>query len=288
MDWDVRAGDELVPGRFVQELLGGGERYQAFLTWNDELLAPTVVKVLRPDLVDEPSARRTMSREAALLERIDHPYFMRLLGQDAGGARPFIELEFLDGPRLSTLLRRHGILSPEQLFPLGRQLAAAVHHLHRLGLLHLDVKPRNIIMGPVPRLIDLSIARAFDEIGSLRSPVGTDAYMAPEQCDRARLTAIGPAADTWGIGATLYEAASKQLPFSRGRRDGSDQERWPQLVRDPAPLPAKVPRHAAEAIMACLARDPAARPSPEELFERFDELAASHGRDRRRIRRRPG
>lgn len=286
MDWDMRPGDELVPGRFIQESLGGGERYQAFLTWNEELLCPTVVKILRPDQVDNPAARRTITREGDLLRRIDHPYFLRLLGRDTEGERPFIELEFLDGPRLSTLLRRHGILTGEQLFPLGRQLAAAVHYLHRLGLLHLDVKPRNVIMGPVPRLIDLSIVREFDEVGNIRSPIGTDAYMAPEQCDRARLGTIGPPTDVWGVGVTMYQAASKQLPFPRGTRGGTDDERWPQLTREPAPLPSKVARGVAAVVMSCLERDPARRPTPWELFQAFDDLAAAHGRHRRRLRRR--
>ena len=286
MDWDMRPGDELVPGRVIQESLGGGERYQAFLTWNEELLCPTVVKILRPDQVDQPAARRTIAREGDLLRRIDHPYFLRLLGRDTEGARPFIELEFLDGPRLSTLLRRHGILSGEQLFPLGRQLAAAIHYLHQIGLLHLDVKPRNVIMGPVPRLIDLSVARSLDEVSSIRSPIGTDAYMAPEQCDRTRLATIGPAADVWGVGVTMYQAASKQLPFQRGTRGGSDEERWPQLISEFAPMPGKVAPRVAAVVTSCLERDPERRPTPAELFDAFDDLAAANGRHRRRLHRR--
>lgn len=283
MDWSVSIGDELVPGRVVQQSLGGGLRYQAFLTWNEDLLAPTVVKILRPDLLDDDGARRSIAKEGELLRTIDHPYFMRLLASDTDGPAPFLELEFLDGPRLSTLLHRHGAFSGDQLYPLGRQLAAAIHYLHKQGLVHLDVKPRNIIMGPVPRLIDLSIARRFDEVAALRSPLGTDAYMAPEQCDRALLATIGPATDVWGVGVTLYEAATRRLPFAKGRRDGTDAERWPQLVAQADPPPPKVERRAADVIMWCLRRDPAQRPSPLQLFEAFDELAARHGRRRRRL-----
>lgn len=284
MDWKLKIGDELVPGRRIQEPLGGGIRYQAFLTWNEDLLAPTVVKILRPDLVDDEGARRSIAKEEKLLRQIDHPYFMRLLAADTDGPKPFIELEFLDGPRLSTLLRRHGVFVGEQLYPLGRQLAAAIHYLHKLGLLHLDVKPRNIIMGPVPRLIDLSIARRFDEIPHLRSPLGTDAYMAPEQCDRTLLQTICPATDVWGVGVTVYEAATRQLPFPRGQRGGTDEERWPQLVHDPQPPHAKVPARVAAVLMSCLEREPADRPSPLELFDAFDELAARHGRKRRQLK----
>lgn len=271
-DWRVKAGDELVPGRRVLELLGGGVRYQAFLTFNETMLCPTVVKILRPDQVDDEAARRTIAAEAKMLQRLDHPSFLRLFGSDLDGERPFIELEFLDGPRLSTLIRRHGILLPEQIYPLARHLAAALHYMHSQGLLHLDVKPRNVIMGPVPRLIDLSLAREMGRVP--RSPLGTDAYMPPEQCDRGRLAEIGPASDVWGLGATLYEAASKQLPFPKGNREGSDTDRWPQLVMEPAPPPAKVRPRVASLIMSCLAREPAARPTPLELFETLDEIVA--------------
>lgn len=283
MDWKLKTGDELVPGRLVQESLGGGIRYQAFLTWNEELLAPTVVKILRPDLVDDESARRSIAKEGKLLREIDHPYFMRLLAADTDGEKPFIELEYLDGPRLSTLLRRHGVFVAEQLYPLGRQLAAAVQYMHKQELLHLDVKPKNIIMGPVPRLIDLSIARRFDEVPNLKNPLGTDAYMAPEQCDRTLLHTISPATDVWGIGVTVYEAATRTLPFPKGHRGGTDEERWPQLVNEPRPPHAKVNARVAAVIMSCLERDPTKRPTPLELFDAFDELAARHGRKRRQL-----
>src|SRR5918992_2183931 len=221
MDWPLQRGDELVPGRRIKSSLGGGKRSQVFLTWNERLLCPTVVKVLRPDAVDLPRARRAIRSEARVLRRIDHPSFIRLFASDIDGPRPFVELEFLDGPRLSSLVSRHGVLLAEQLYPLARQLAAALHYLHGEGYVHLDVKPSNVIMGPVPRLIDLSIARRLERVASLRSPLGTDAYMAPEQADRDNLASVGPASDVWGLGVTLYEAAAKRLPFPGSRRDGS-------------------------------------------------------------------
>jgi serine/threonine protein kinase len=281
--WKLHTGDELVPGRRVQKLLGGGKRYQAFLTWNEHLLCPTVVKILRPDMVDLDAARRTITNEARALKRLDHPSFIRLLAADVEGERPFIELEFLDGPRLSTLLKRHGVLVPEQLFPLARQLAAALHYMHGEGLVHLDVKPRNVIMGPLPRLIDLSISRRIDRLSKIRAPIGTDAYMAPEQCDPARFALIGPPSDVWGLGVTLYESASKRLPFARGKHASTGAERWPQLDADPAPPPAKVRQPLAQLILSCLAREPSDRPTTLEVFEAFDELAAKHGVPRVRL-----
>jgi serine/threonine protein kinase len=265
-------------------LLGGGERYEAYLTWNECLLAPTVVKLLRPDRVDDQRSLRALANEAELLAELEHPSYMRVFGSALDGPRPFVELEFLDGPRLSTLVRRHGVLLAEQLFPLARQLASALHYLHGRGMVHLDVKPRNIVMGPVPRLIDLSVARRLDDIGSVRGPIGTDAYMAPEQADSTLFDRIGPASDVWGMGVTLYEAASKRLPFPHGNPGASGQERWPQLTADPMPPPAKVGPAVAELVMAAMERDTRNRPTPLDMFEAFDDLAATHGLPRVRFR----
>jgi serine/threonine-protein kinase len=151
-------------------------------------------------------------------------------------------------------------------------------------MVHLDVKPRNIVMGPVPRLIDLSVARRLDDIGSVRGPIGTDAYMAPEQADSTLFERIGPASDVWGMGVTLYEAASKRLPFPHGNPGASGIERWPQLTADPMPPPAKVGPAVAALVMAAMERDTRNRPTPLDMFEAFDDLAATHGLPRVRFR----
>lgn len=276
MKWDFKPGEPIVPGRLATQLLGGGRRYEAWVAWNERLLCPTVIKLLRPEFAGDRSSRAMIATEAAVLRKCEHPSFVRVFDADAEGERPFIELEFLDGPRLSTLLRRHGLLVPEQLFPLARQLASALHYLHGTGTVHLDVKPGNVIMGPFPRLIDLSVARGLDQVRAIRTPVGTDAYMAPEQCDPALFDTIGPKTDVWGMGVTLYESASKRVPFPRGDREAQGALRWPQLASEPAVPPAKVPGAIADLVMSCLHRDPASRPSPLQLFEAFDELAARH------------
>jgi serine/threonine protein kinase len=274
--WAFEIGAEIAPGRRAQQLLGGGERFEAYVAWNAELLAPTVMKVLRPDKRSIHS-RAALAHEGALLAELNHPGVLRLFDTDVDGERPFIEIEFLDGPRLSTLIRRHGRLVPEQLFPLARHLASTLHYLHQRRVVHLAVKARNIIMGPVPRLIDLSVAHRFEEVPSIAGTIGTDAYMAPEQGDPARFSTIGPASDVWGLGVTLYEASSKKRPFPAGRRDAAGSERFPQLVVEPRPLPREIPVALSDLIFACLAPDPGDRPTPAALFDAFDDLAASSG-----------
>jgi eukaryotic-like serine/threonine-protein kinase len=198
---------------------------------------------------------------------------LRSFGSDLDGPRPHVVLEHLEGPRLSTLLRKYGPLPAEQLLPLGLQHCAAVHYMTGASVVHLDIKPSNIIMGAPARLIDLSVAKTLEDCATARSPVGTDAYMAPEQCQPIERGPIGPAADAYGIGVTRYRAASGERPFPRtGADPASPEERWPQLVHEPAPLEAPVPDVVAETVMACLAFDPAARPSPAEMAARFEPV----------------
>ncbi|MCZ3386607.1 MAG: serine/threonine protein kinase [Actinomycetia bacterium] len=251
----------------AERKLGGGERYEAYLGWHELLFAPVVVKVVRPDLVDDPSTRRGLAREAAILARLAHPGIVRSFDADLDGERPHLVLEHLDGPRLSSLVRRFGPLSMEQWLPLGLELCSALHYLSTESVVHLDVKPSNIIMGAPPRLIDLSIARSWGEAAELDHVTGTDAYLAPEQADPPRTGAPGAAADIFGLGVTLYEALTGERPFRDGAREkGSPPgETWPQLVEPPTPLPRQVGEAVAEPIMACLERAPAARPTAAEL-----------------------
>jgi serine/threonine protein kinase len=279
--WGLREGDEIVLELNTIKRLGGGLRYEAYLAWDDRLRSLVVVKVVRPGLVEDRHTLEGLAAEVRLLERLAHPVLLRSFGAELEGPRPHVVLEHLEGPRLSTLLRKYGPLLPEQLVPLAVQLCSAIHYLGREGVVHLDVKPSNIIMGGPPRLIDLSVARTLDQCGRLTSAVGTDGYMAPEQCRPDAGVAVGPAADVWGLGVTLYRAVTGERPFPNGDRESSEpSERWPQLVEAPVPLDDGVPRAIADPIMACLARDPEARPEPAEVADQFEQVLGELPRPR--------
>jgi serine/threonine protein kinase len=265
--WGFAEGDELAPGRTVLHRIGGGRRYEALLVWDEHRLSVLVAKVLRPDQATHPVALRELRRESALLERLGHPVVVRGFGAVGEGRFPHLVLEHLDGPTLDELLRDGDTLALEQLLPLGLHVASALHYLAAEGVVHLDVKPSNIVMGGPPRLIDFSVARTVQDAAALRVPIGTDAYMAPEQCEPDGR--LGPAADVFGLAATLYTGLTGQRPYP------PCADRWPQRTTAPAPLPRRTPPALADVLLAGLDRDPASRPTARDLATALEPLVAA-------------
>jgi serine/threonine protein kinase len=254
--WGLVEGDAIAPGRTVLGRLGGGRRFEVFLVWDDHRLAVLVAKLLRPDQASDPVGLRELEREAAALARLSHPAIVRGFDAVLDGRFPHMVVEHLEGPTLGELLARDGALALEQVLPLGLHVASALHYMAAEGMVHLDVKPDNVVMGAPPRLIDLSVARTLEEARRTRSPIGTDAYMAPEQRDpAAHPGALGPATDVYGLGATLHHAVAG--------------------ARAPAPLPRRTPTELAAVLTAALAPEPTARPTAAELAGGLEPLVAA-------------
>lgn len=256
--WGFVEGDPITAELTAVRRLGGGSAYEAYLAFDETTYGPVVVKVVRPDQVDDEHALRGLAREVGALATVNHPVVVRGLRHELDGPRPHVVLEQLDGPRLSSLVRRYGPLQEQQYLPLAVEVASALHYLGHLGWVHLDVKPSNIIMGAPARLIDLSIARpAVDAAASHR--LGTDAYMSPEQWDPDRYGEPSPASDVWGLGATLFEAVA-----------GVRAYRTPD--EEPAALPDRVPPEVVKIVRACLSQRPGDRPLPREVAEALEPV----------------
>lgn len=272
--------------------LGGGNRYEVFVVWDDRLCTTVVAKVLRPDRTEDERALRALRREAELLERLAHPVLVRGFGAVLDGPYPHVLLEDLDGRTLRRLVDRYNPLPLDQLLPLAVSIASVLHYLSTESIVHLDVKPGNIVMNVPPRLIDLSLARSVESAAELRIPVGTHAYMAPEVCEvPSSQHPVGAAADVWGLGATLYYAMTGEVPFPREPDAASSEEptvRFPQLVEEPEPLGQGFPAGLESLIMRMLAKDPAERPAAREVvtvLESFvDGLPRRTGRRAMRTR----
>lgn len=279
--WNLAEGDPITADLTAMRLLGGGAAYEAYLAFDDISYSPVVVKVLRPGQVDDGSGRRGLAREVRALAEINHPVVVRGLRHELDGPRPHVVLEQVDGPRLSTLIRRYGPLQEQQYLPLAIDLASALHYLRRVGYVHLDIKPSNVIMGAPARLIDLSVARTVEQAAALRWPIGTDAYMAPEQCDPPASGTPVPASDVWGLGATLFEAVAGYKAFDEGDPAADEiTSRFPQLSSPPYELPDGVPPEVDKIVYAALDVDPACRPAPHEIAEALEPVLSRQPRGR--------
>ena len=279
--WDFAEGDRITPELVAVRRLGGGAAYDAYLAFDEVTWGPVVVKLLRPAQVASPSSLRGLHREVVALEAVNHPVVVRKLRHSLEERRPHLVLESIDGPRLSTLLRRYGPLQPAQYLPLAIDIASALQYLRHIGHVHLDIKPSNVIMGAPARLIDLSLARPEPEAAALDHPIGTDAYMAPEQADPPLTGSPSYASDVFGLSATLFEALAGYRPYDDGDPDGATpQDQWPQLVQAPYDLPETVPAPVAKLVLAGLERDPENRPTPIEVAEGLEPVYSQLPRGR--------
>jgi serine/threonine protein kinase len=224
-----------------------------------------VVKVVRPDRRRPAGAHRRLVQEGEILLEATHPHLVRayeLISEPA----PALILETIDGETLGELVGRLSRRLPAaELAHLGLHLCSAVGYLHRLGWLHLDLKSSNVVAeAGLARVIDLSVAR---RPGPAPAEVGTAAYMSPEQ---ARGGDLDAAADVWGIGAVLFEAATGTAPFAASRPGIYRQLEEP--ARPVAGL-RRLPRPLAAVIDSCLAPDPSSRPLIQEVEATLVPLA---------------
>lgn len=248
--------------------------------WSEDRACRCVVKVVRPDRRGEEGLGERLLREGRWLREFSHPHLVRGY-ETVESPQPLVVLETLTGETLSHLvhrLRRRPAAADVAL--LGVQLCSAVHYLNGRGLLHLDLKPSNVVVDRGhAKVLDLSVARPP---GPAPAGVGTFCYLAPEQARGGPLTA---AADVWGIGVTLYEVASGGLPFDHRARevepeDGSEgtEDRYPQLEEAAAPIAfrRRLPPALAAAVDACLRADPARRPTVDELAAALEATLRPH------------
>jgi hypothetical protein len=269
----------LVAGRYRPvSLLGAGGVAVVYRAVDERCGREVALKMLLPQLAADASVRRTFVREAGALRLLDHPAIVRCLDAAAAGdeAPPFIVLDFVAGGSLRRHLDAGVRLDDQQLRALGGQIAAALDHAHRRGVLHLDLKPANILLdeGGAPKLADFGAARVQAAAGLTGSSQlwGSPAYMAPELFRGER---GDPRSDLFSLGVILFECAAGSLPWG----DASPLSRVAARSDPPGEavtLPASLDGSVAALIRQLLSYEPAYRPaSAAEVMARLDGLGAA-------------
>ncbi|MFF3838546.1 serine/threonine-protein kinase [Streptomyces sp. NPDC001930] len=219
------------------------------------------VKVVRPELAADPHFRARFRAEVDAARRVGGFHTAQVVDADPDAPAPWLATAYIAGPTLSGLLAERGPMDEARLRMLGAALAEALQAIHDCGLIHRDLKPGNIIMADDgPRVLDFGIARALEgtRLTFTGAAFGTPGFLAPEQ---AQGHEVGCAADVFALGAVLVAAAGGQA-FG----EGTPVMLLYRAVHEPADLSA-LPEGVRPVVAACLAKDPAHRPTPRRLLD---------------------
>jgi serine/threonine protein kinase/HAMP domain-containing protein len=265
-------------GRYVvEELVGEGAMAKVYRARDPEIGRTVAIKVLKEELcVDEEYVTRFL-REAKAAGAISHPNIVTIYDVGRTGSTPYITMEFLDEKSLAEILAEGTKLPPTQVISIAIQLARALDHAHRRGIVHRDVKPGNILMmekGQTVKITDFGIAR-LDRSDDLQKThagtvLGTPRYMSPEQ---AAGQTVDGRSDLFSLGVILYEMVTGKKAF--------DSNNVATLIlqimqKDPVPirtLAPEVPVGLQRIISKLLNK------RPDQRFKTGEELAEALGRE---------
>ena len=257
------------------ERVGGGGMADVYKAQDRLLDRPVAVKILHAQFQSDEEFIEKFHREAQAAARLSHPNIVNIYDVGASGDDHYIVMEYVPGRTLKELIQQKGHLSPEEALTITGEIAEALAHAHANGLVHCDIKPHNILMmnGQTAKVADFGIARAVTESTMTYSGnvIGSVHYFSPEQ---AKGTMITPKSDVYSLGVVLYEMLTGELPFT-GENPVSIAMK--HLQDEPTPvrrIDPDIPPVVEALVSRMMAKDPAMRPSSEEVVHEVEQAKA--------------
>lgn len=255
-----------LPQYQLGEQIGHGGMGVVYAAVHRPLGRPVAIKRLPGLLAEDRKMSDRFEHEARLLARLDHPHIVPVYDYVQNHGEHLLVMEKLDGGTVWSKFSEEGVTAG-QACAIGLATLSGLHAAHVAGVLHLDVKPKNLLFtsSGVLKVADFGISQVISEGATLMTHagqvLGTPAYIAPEQALGNPLT---PAADVYATGTVLYELLSGSLPYESGGGALAMIQR--HVYQEPRPLGPTVPRPLAEVVMRSLAREPQARYRNAETF----------------------
>ncbi|HXG08944.1 MAG TPA: serine/threonine-protein kinase [Gemmataceae bacterium] len=222
------------------------------------------IKIMPPHMAGNAVLLKRFEQEFRAASRLDHPNIVRALDYGDTGTTPYLVMEFVEGESLGQKIEREGRLPETEAIRLIAQVAQGLHRAHKLGLIHRDVKPDNILVTPdgQAKLADLGLVKEIDaDLNLTRTGrgLGTPHFMAPEQFRNAKNADVR--CDIYSLGATLYMMVTGELPFrSNGPLDAWMKKMQNELV-PPRQIVPTLSDRVDWAIRRAMHRDPEMRPA---------------------------
>ena len=264
----LRAGDpETIGGYPLQARLGTGGMGTVFLARTPSG-RPIAIKLIHPQFLSEEEFRTRFRQEVAAARRVSGAFTAAVVDADPDGEHPWMATTYITGPTLAQRIADEGVLHGATLRTLAIGLAEALRDIHRAGVVHRDLKPSNVVLSPDgPRVIDFGISRATDHqtLTMTGRVIGTPPFMSPEQLQSPR--DVGPGSDVFSVATLLVYAATGRGPF-----DGGSPYITAYQVVHGAPALHRVPEPLRAVLEPCLAKDPALRPTADELLRQLHDL----------------